>query len=192
MSILEAFNTLRKRYHIAIGVLLTMVIGCLDYVTGYELRMELLYLVPISYVTWFVGQRTGILFSVLSLITIVFSDVTAGKQYTQFTIEIWNGAMYFVFYVMVTVLLRLQKTLQQRESLIEELDRALSMNEELSSMLPVCSNCRKVRNDDAYRRKVDSYISKHTKAEFSRGLCTECSARLSPATMPIDENPPSC
>ena len=192
MNIFELLNGLRKRYHIAIGLVLTMVIGYIDLVTGFELRMELFYLVPISYVTWFVGLRFGVMFSVLSLITIVCSDIMAGKQYTQFTVEIWNGAMYLVFYVIVTVLLKLRKTLQQRESLLAELDTALSLNEELSGMLPICANCRKVRDDDEYRRKVESYISKHVKAEFSRGLCRECSINLSSATMIEDENKPSC
>ncbi len=192
MNILELLNGLRKRYHIIIGLCLTLVIGYVDFVTGYELRMELFYLLPISYVTWFVGQRFGILFSVLSLVTMVFSDILAGKRYTQFTVDIVNGAIYFVFYVMVIILLRLQKTLQQRESLIAELDRALSVNEKLSNMLPLCANCRKVRDDAEYLRNVALYIDSHPKMEFSRGLCKECLARLSPPLRGGKEDAPSC
>ncbi len=192
MDILELLNGLRKRYHIAIGLLITAVIGYIDYVTGSELRLELFYLLPISYVTWFVGLRFGIVFSVLSLITIVCSDIMAGKQYTQFAVEIWNGAMYLVFYIIVTMLLKLQKTLQQRESLLADLDSALSMNEELSSMLPICANCRKVRDDAEYRQRVEAYINRHAKAEFSRGFCRECSTKLSFANITKDENKPSC
>ncbi|HUJ17970.1 MAG TPA: hypothetical protein VL197_08245 [Nitrospirota bacterium] len=192
MGILERLSNLPKTYHIAVGLLLVMVIGYVDYVTGFELRMELFYLVPISYVTWFVGQRIGIMFSLISLVTIVFSDIMAGKKYAQFTIEFWNGAMYFAFYIIVTVLLKLRKTLQQRESLIEELDRALNMNEELNSMLPICANCKKVRDDDEYRHKVEFYIDKHAKTTFSQGLCRECSAKLSSPGIDRDEMKPSC
>jgi hypothetical protein len=178
MDILEWFSSLRKRYHMIIALLLTMAIGYVDYVTGYELRMELFYLLPISYATWFVGQRFGILFSVLSIITTEYSDILAGKKYTNISVEFLNGAMYFVFYVIVTVLLKLRKTLQQRESLIAELDRSLNQNEELSALLPVCASCKKFRTDQEYRQKVESYISKQGAGECSRSLCKECAAGI--------------
>ena len=57
MDILKWISTFPRRDHILIGLMLTAVIGYLDYTTGYELRMELFYLVPISFVTWYVGQR---------------------------------------------------------------------------------------------------------------------------------------
>ncbi len=177
MNILEWLNGLKRRYHIVIGLLVTAAIGYFDYATGYELRMELFYLVPISQVTWFVGQRTGILFSFLSIVTIACSDILAGKKYAHFTTELWNGAMYFVFYLVVILLLKLRKTMQQRESLIEELDETLKQNEELSAMLPVCSNCKSFRDDPEYRQQVESYMSRHVRPEFSRSLCKACSGR---------------
>jgi hypothetical protein len=192
MDIVERLNDLPKGYHIAIGLLAMMIIGYVDLVTGYELRMELFYLVPISYATWFVGQRVGILFSFMSLVTIVSSDVIAGKKYTQFTTEVWNGAMYFVFYVIVTGLLKLRKILQQRESLIAELESALQTNEKLSGLLPVCANCKNIRNDEAYLKKVKLYIDKHVKAEFSRGFCTDCTAKLFLAKSDQEREKPSC
>jgi K+-sensing histidine kinase KdpD len=182
MEIFEWFSNLSRRYHLIIGLLLTMVIGYADYVTGYEFRMELFYLLPISYVTWFVGQRIGVLFSVLSVITIVYSDIMAGKRYSSHAVEFWNLAVYFVFYVIVTLLLKLRISLQQRENLIEELDNALRQNEELSAMLPVCANCKKFRDDREYRQGVESYISRHTKTEFSQSLCKECAEKLKPRT----------
>ena len=147
MEILDWLSDLSKRYHLTIGLLLTMVIGYVDFATGYEFRMELFYLLPISYITWFVGQRIGILFSVLSVITTVYSDIMAGKKYSSHAAEFWNLTLYFVFYVIVTLLLKLRISLQQRENLIEDLDNALRQNEVLSGMLPVCANCKKFRDD---------------------------------------------
>ena len=178
MNILAWFSNLPGKYHRIIGLVSMMVIGYVDYVTGYELRMELFYLLPISYATWFIGQRIGILFSILSIVTIACSDIMAGKQYASFTIEFWNGAIYLVFYVIVTMLLKLRISLQQRENLIEELDNALRQNEELSGMLPICPSCNKFRDDREYRQEVESYISKHTKTEFGHSLCKDCSIRL--------------
>ncbi len=177
MNVLTWLGRLSRNYHFAIGLLLTVLLGTIDYRTGYEFRMELFYLVPISYVTWFCGGRYGILFSILSVITIVYSDVMAGKKYTQFAVEFWNGATYLLFYLIVTVLLKLRKTVQQRESLLDDLDRALRQNEVLGGLLPVCAHCKKFRDDPEYRQQVTSYVSRHVNPELLRGVCRECASK---------------
>ncbi len=171
---LEWLNRLRRRYHLVIALVLTGMLGYIDYVTGYDLRMELFYVLPIAYAAWFVGQRAGIGLSILSLITAAYADIMAGKKYANFAIEIWNGAMYLVFYLIVILLVRLHKTYQQRESLLETLDEALKRNEELSSLLPICSNCRKLRDDPEYVQQVKAYVSKNARPDVMRGLCKEC------------------
>ncbi len=178
MHILELLSTLSRKYHAVIACALLAVIGVIDYRTGYELRMELFYLMPITYATWFLGQRSGVLFSLLSMIVIVSADITAGKPYTHFTVEVWNGALYLVFYVIVTAILKLHVSLQQRENLLEDLDTALEQNEELSGLLPVCVACKKVRDDAEYRKRVENYVARHARPEIGRSLCPECAAKL--------------
>ncbi len=177
MNILMRLDRMSWKYHVITGLVLTAVLGYIDFRTGYEFRMELFYLAPIAYVTWFCGGRYGILFSILSVMTTVYSDIMAGKQYTQFAVEFWNGATYFVFYLIVTLLLKLRKTVQQRESLLEDLDRALRQNELLGSLLPVCARCGKFRDDPEYRRQVASYVGRHVNPELLRGLCKECASK---------------
>jgi hypothetical protein len=193
MNIMNWFAGLPRSYHLILSILVTAVIGVVDSMTGYELRMELFYLLPISYATWFLGQRIGILFSMISIITIVFSDIKAGKTYSSFNVEFWNGAMYFVFYVIVTLLLKLRVSLQQRENLIEELDNALRQNEELMDLLPVCPSCKKLRVDEAYRQKVESYVLSRRAAGVQTGLCAECSAKFHSAAVQKKQTAaPSC
>jgi hypothetical protein len=55
-----------------------------------------------------------------------------------------------------------------------ELSEALSEVKELSGLLPICMHCSKIRNDSGYWQKIEQYISAHTKANFSHGLCPEC------------------
>jgi hypothetical protein len=160
MNILGWLSSLPRKYHIIIAFLLTMIIGYVDYITGYEFRMELFYLLPISYVTWFVGQRSGMLFSILSIITIVYADIMAGKKFSSFTIEFWNGAVFFIFYLTVTLLLKLRISLQQRDNLIEELDNSFKQNDELNTMFPICANCNKIRDNQEYRKRW-TYISEN-------------------------------
>ena len=57
---------------------------------------------------------------------------------------------------------------------IEELSAALDHIKTLQGILPICSFCKKIRDDKGYWSQVESYIAKHTDAQFSHGLCPEC------------------
>ena len=66
---------------------------------------------------------------------------------------------------------------EEREKLINELKDALAKIKTLSSMLPICAYCKKIRDDKGYWDQVDSYISKHTDTVFSHGICPECAEK---------------
>lgn len=70
---------------------------------------------------------------------------------------------------------RLQAELKASQA---ALDEALEQAKKLSTLLPICASCRKVRNDDAYLQEVNAYLNDHPGAEH-QGLCQECAARLS-------------
>jgi len=48
-------------------------------------------------------------------------------------------------------------------------------------LLPICSSCKKIRDDQGYWQKVESYISAHTGAEFTHGICPDCMSKLYPS-----------
>ena len=50
----------------------------------------------------------------------------------------------------------------------------------LRGFIPICANCKKIRNDEEYWEAVEVYISKHSEAEFSHGLCPDCMQALYP------------
>jgi DNA-binding response OmpR family regulator len=60
------------------------------------------------------------------------------------------------------------------EKLNAELQETLKKLETLEGIIPICSFCKKIRDDQGYWNQVDSYISKHSRALFSHGLCPEC------------------
>ncbi len=55
-----------------------------------------------------------------------------------------------------------------------ELQNALDEVKTLSGMLPICAHCKKIRDDNGYWNKLESYISKHTDATFTHGICPDC------------------
>jgi DNA-binding response OmpR family regulator len=71
--------------------------------------------------------------------------------------------------------LELQGALAQR---VRELEEALSRVKTLQGLLPICSYCKKIRDDRNYWQQVEGYISDHSEAQFSHGICPECYARF--------------
>ena len=68
-------------------------------------------------------------------------------------------------------ILELQGAVAQR---VRQLEEALSRVKTLQGLLPICSYCKKIRNDRNYWQQVEGYISDHTEAQFSHGICPEC------------------
>jgi len=68
----------------------------------------------------------------------------------------------------------------ERESLIKKLQKTLEEVKILSGLLPICSNCKKIRDDKGYWNQIESYIRDHSEANFSHSICPECSEKLYP------------
>ena len=64
--------------------------------------------------------------------------------------------------------------------LIRELTHALNQVKHLSGLLPICSYCKKIRDDKGYWQEVEAYIHTHSEARFSHGICKECAEKHYP------------
>lgn len=73
-----------------------------------------------------------------------------------------------------------QRTEEEREELIEELQQALDEVRTLRGILPICAACKKIRTDEGSWQQIEVYLSDHSDAEFSHGICPECAQRLYP------------
>jgi PAS domain S-box-containing protein len=73
-----------------------------------------------------------------------------------------------------------KKLEKERESLINELEHSLKTIKTLQGVLPICSSCKKIRNDEGYWTKIENYIKDHSEVDFSHGICPECTQKLYP------------
>lgn len=69
---------------------------------------------------------------------------------------------------------------EERENLIRDLQDALDNIKTLKGLLPICANCKKIRNDDGYWQQVETYIHQHSEADFTHGICPDCAKELYP------------
>jgi PAS domain S-box-containing protein len=71
----------------------------------------------------------------------------------------------------------------ERERLVTELQAALAEIRTLQGIVPICSYCKKIRDDQNYWSQVESYISDRSEARFTHGICPECRVKVEEQTL---------
>lgn len=128
----------------------------------------------------------GILFVIIDTVIdphfheIPFFDllITAGSPHEFFMRMTVVALMETLGVIGAWLILRRRKAEKEKERLITDLKDALTKVETLSGLLPICAYCKKVRDDHGYWNRIETYISKHSKAEFTHSICPECSKKI--------------
>lgn len=97
-----------------VGFLSVIIVGITDYVTGINVKLAVLYLLPISFVTWFAGRKQGLLISALSVIVSLTEEFfLVERYYSHPAVPFWNAATRgSVFVIVVLFLSRLKTALE--------------------------------------------------------------------------------
>ena len=102
-------------FWIAWGAVLSLAIGIVDYLTGYEVALSLFYLIPISLVTWYTTRTLGIAISLISATIWFLADSLSGHPYSNPFIIHWNTLIRFCFFAVTTTLLSSLRDVLRRE-----------------------------------------------------------------------------
>jgi hypothetical protein len=73
---------------------------------------------------------------------------------------------------------KVKKAQIEKDRLIAELQEALKQVNTLTGLLPICMECKKIRDDKGYWNQIESYIRSHSEAEFSHGICPDCAKKM--------------
>jgi len=90
---------------------------------------------------------------------------------------LWNAAPdsdHHVIYSVARDITDRKQAEAQRDQLVLELQAALGEVKALQKILPICSYCRKIRDDENYWHTVEVYLSQHTSTRFSHSICPTC------------------
>lgn len=126
-------------------------------------------------------EKRGVMISIFSAISWLVADLLSEHYYTHPAIPYWNMSIRVGFFLTFTFLLaKLKFIMEEQAKNILELQKALAEIKTLSGLLPICSSCKKIRDDKGYWNQLETYISKHSEAMFSHSICPECAKRSYP------------
>lgn len=112
------------------GVLLTLFLGVIDFLTGTEISISLFYLIPVALVGWTVSAWAGMSLSFLAVVAGLGGDFLAGARFSHPLLWFWNGAMRFGVFSLVGCLLhRLHTSLHTAQTLARFDDLTGAMNQ---------------------------------------------------------------
>jgi len=137
-------------------------------------------------------SAVGLTFIGLMTVELLRPDVV--YRYDNLPLKIWDMSITAIIFCVGFVLLILlvksgydrqharllsvQKTLRDTNDVLEikndELEKSLNEIKVLKGILPLCAHCRKVRDTEGYWKQLEAYISEHSEAEFSHGICENC------------------
>ena len=108
-------------------------------------------------------------------------DITERLEYMITSFVFVCIALVIPLWIIIRDFVRFEKTTKR-------LQGALDNIKTLEGLLPMCSNCKNIRDDDGYWQQVEVYIQQHSKAEFSHSICPNCARQLYPGLFPEEKS----
>jgi glucose-6-phosphate-specific signal transduction histidine kinase len=160
-------------------IMLIMVgIGCIDWLTGYEIRVFAFYFIPVALAAWSFGLGATVVAAVLAALVWFGSDMLARHSYANPALAVWNTA------ILLSALLAIGWAIQKIRALLDAerkatavLRQSLAEIKVLEGILPICAQCKQIRDDGGQWQAVEVYVRDRTEAQFSHTYCPECAKR---------------
>jgi|GEM_PF-840636 len=125
-----------------------------------------------------------ILFGTLIDITENFPEldrfVVVGNTPVEAFLEQVVGYLLGFVFLAVGVWRWLPTIAQHQKMMAENLSKAEKELDAIHDLLPICASCKKIRDDQGYWQQIEAYISEHSQATFTHGICPACEEKLYP------------
>jgi hypothetical protein len=163
-----------KRVLLVVWIVLALVILFADYTTGPFIQFPFLYVLPVVFASWYNGRFWGIAYAlVLPMIRLYYNTVWS-IPWTM--VEGSINALIRVF--ILTLLAYLIDRVSQQTIATRKEVRLLE------GLLPICASCKKIRDSNNEWQQLEAYISHHSEAKFTHGVCPDCAKKLYGVDLP--------
>lgn len=122
MNVKDLLNNLPRPLVVTLGITILGMVGIIDYLTGPNFSLSILYLIPVLLVSWYAGRLPGIAIS-FACALIWLTASLLGKNYYEYPVVLyWNDLMELAFFLTVTILITALKSSLQREMVLAKTD----------------------------------------------------------------------
>lgn len=136
----------------------------IDYLIGPYFQFPFLFLVPVLFAAWYNGRDWGLTFAVLLPLVRLYFTTTWVVPWTLLHSVLNAATRIGVLGVVVVLAARMA---EQQRQLVNEVNT-------LEGLLPICSYCKKIKDENGNWNVMERYITDHSEAAFSHGICPDC------------------
>lgn len=173
----------RKRRAVFTGCLLSLLLlGWVDYATGYELGFFIVYSVPVGLVAWHLGRWPAIFMALMASIAWWLADSFDGAKYSSAFYWVWNNVVHFLSFVINAVAIsKVKDELDEVHKLAAELQGARQALAAVAPLLAACPACGQARAPAPGSGPGVLPGDSPCPPELVAALCADCAARTPPA-----------
>ncbi len=155
-----------KKLYPFFWLIISILVLAADYVTGPLVQFPIAFALPVILASWYSGRAWGVSLAVLlPAIRIVF------HYYWETPMPGYTEAINLI--IRIAILWGMAYLVDRTATLTREIRM-------LRGILPICSNCKKIRAEDGSWKQFEAYILEHSEAKFTHGLCSGCAEKLYP------------
>jgi len=144
-------------------------VGVVDSVAGFDVSFSVFYALPVIFGVWFAGRWIGSLMTLIAVGIWALADLYSGHHYASQWIPVWNACVRFSFLMLIVHgAYYTRKQVQRTEARTAALEQAL----------PVCTCCKRIRDEDGTWVDVETYVAEHLAALPEHKVCPDCSKQI--------------
>jgi len=156
-------------------LVLLLLLGWVDYITGYELGFFVFYTVPIGLAAWYLGRWPGIGIALGATTAWWLADAFAGAKYSSRFSFWWNSAVHFsAFVINAVTIAKIRLELRRRDELAAKLEASRQTLRATAKVLPSCPLCGKVHPQTGRNGQAELRDLVQGNADLRGALCGEC------------------
>ena len=164
---------------------LACIIFALDFLTPLGVAVGMLYTTLVLLAMWS-PYRQFIFLVAVSVSGLTILDIFLSPESANWMVMSNRLLSLFTIWTAAVLSFLLKRDQEERERLILDLQGSLEHIKTLRGLLPICVSCKKVRNGQGYWKSLDAYVSEHSEAQITHGICPDCFSHYYPTTVKAD------
>ncbi|MBI5214274.1 MAG: hypothetical protein HY960_00815 [Ignavibacteriae bacterium] len=147
--------------------LLAIVCLFINYLSGPTIQFPILFVLPVILSSWFNGKYWGFFFAIALPLTQFYFNVRWEVGWDLANVAV-NSVIRILVMMMTAYLTDIATKKERLETHVQHLE----------GLLPICSSCKKIRDESNEWQPLEKYISERSNADFTHGVCPECMEKL--------------